>query len=170
MGEVGRPTLYSEEVCKLAEKLADLGATDVEIADALNVATSTVYLWKIKHPEFSEALKAGKEKADARVERGLYQRAVGYTFDSEKIVTVSDGKEGSHIERVPIREHVPPDTTAQIFWLKNRKPEEWRDRIVHAGDPDNPITVARPYIIIDGTALEVEPPRQAAGNPKLNGH
>ena len=62
------------------------------------------------------------EEADTRVEQSLYQRAVGYSFKSEKIF-YKDGE----VTRVPIVEHVPPDVTAQIFWLKNRDPARWRD-------------------------------------------
>jgi hypothetical protein len=66
----------------------------------------------------------GKEEADARVERSLYMRAVGYSYDAEKIFCDKNGK----VTRVPYREHVPPDVTAQIFWLKNRDPAHWRER------------------------------------------
>jgi hypothetical protein len=67
--------------------------------------------------------RRGKEEADARVKRSLYSRAVGYSFNSEKIFCNKDGD----VTRVPYREHVPPDVTAQIFWLKNRDPAHWRD-------------------------------------------
>ena len=90
-------------------------------------------------------IKVAKEDADNRVERSLYNRAVGYTFKSEKIVTVSRGANmGSDIERVPIKEHVPPDVTAQIFWLKNRRKDQWRDRVenTHAGPDGGPIQTA----------------------------
>jgi hypothetical protein len=73
---------------------------------------------------FSDALKAGKEPADQRVTRSLYQRAIGFHYDAEKIFIDPDTHEPI---RVPIREYVVPDTTACIFWLKNRQPKEWRD-------------------------------------------
>ena len=69
------------------------------------------------------AARIGKAEADDRVERSLYNRAVGYTFVSVKVFCSKDGV----ITKVPIKEHVPPDVTAQIFWLKNRKPADWRD-------------------------------------------
>lgn len=128
----GRPTDYQPEYAKQAEKLCALGATDEDIADFFNVSARTIYRWKHEHDEFCQALKIGKDAADSRVEMSLYHRAVGYTFDSEKLMTVSMGKDqGSTVERHPIKEHVPPDTTAAIFWLKNRKRGEWRDRIDH---------------------------------------
>jgi hypothetical protein len=96
----------------------------MEIADFLAINVATLYRWKNDHPEFCEALKEAKTEADARVEASLYHRALGYSYDSEEVRVLKDGQ----IIRVPIREHVPPDTTACIFWLKNRRPERWRDR------------------------------------------
>lgn len=119
----GRPTAFKPEYVEQAKKLCELGATDVEIADFFKVAVSTFYLWKNKQQEFSEALKAGKSAADERVERSLYHKAVGYTFESEKVFQFQ-----GQIIRAPTREHVPPDTTAMIFWLKNRRADDWREK------------------------------------------
>lgn len=119
----GRPSSFKPEYVEQARKLAELGATDREAADFFEVAESTLYLWKHTHPEFSEALKVGKDAADARVEQSLYRRALGYTHDAEKIAVNAQGE----ITKVPFTEHYPPDTTAAIFWLKNRKRDEWRD-------------------------------------------
>jgi len=124
---MGRPTSFKPEYVTQAAKLCQLGATDRELADFFEVTESTIHLWKIKHPEFSESLKLGKESADARVEQSLYRRAVGYSFDSEKIF--NDKTNG--IVRAPCIEHVAPDVTACIFWLKNRKSAEWRDVKAH---------------------------------------
>lgn len=120
---MGRPSKFSPAFCDQVKKLCRLGATDIEIADFLGVNVATLYRWKNDHPSFCEALKEGKTEADARVVESLYQRAVGYSFDSEKVQVLRDGA----VVRVPIREHVPPDTTAAIFWLKNRAPADWRD-------------------------------------------
>lgn len=126
----GRSSKFRDEYVEQARKLAELGATDREAAEFFKVAESTLYLWKHTHPEFSEALKLGKEKADARVEQSLYRKAVGYSFDSEKVFQY----EGAVI-RAPIVEHVAPSDTAAIFWLKNRQPEKWRDKqeVQHSG-------------------------------------
>lgn len=125
----GRPTDYREEYNDQAEKLCKLGATDKELADFFGVVESTLNLWKIDHPKFSESIKAGKTLADANVASRLYERAMGFEHDSEEIKVVSDGQgAGSSIERVPIRKIYPPDSTAAIFWLKNRQKEKWRDR------------------------------------------
>jgi hypothetical protein len=120
--KIGRPSSYKAAFAEQAKKLCLLGATDVDIADFLEVAVSTIYKWKHDYPEFSEALKSGKEAADERVERSLYHKAVGYTFESEKVFQFQ-----GQIVRTPTREHVPPDTTAAIFWLKNRRADQWRD-------------------------------------------
>jgi hypothetical protein len=119
----GRPTSFKPEYVEQARKLAQLGATDREAAEFFEVAESTLYLWKHTQPEFSEALKVGKETADARVEQSLYRRALGYSHDAVKMHAV----EGTVVS-TPYTEHYPPDTTAAIFWLKNRRPDAWRDK------------------------------------------
>lgn len=122
----GRPTSYRAEYAEQAEKLCKLGATDAEMADFFGVAESTIYAWKLAEPEFSEAIKKGKLLADANVADRLYQRAMGYSHDAVKIAASPSGE---HVA-VPFTEHYPPDTTAAIFWLKNRRPDQWRDKQV----------------------------------------
>lgn len=125
--KTGRPTSYKPEYAEQAEKLAQLGCTDGEISRFFNVSERTVNRWKLKYPEFCHSLKTGKHYADERVERALYQRAVGYDYVEEKIVTTkdADGKEKTHVVR--LEKHQPGDVTAAIFWLKNRRPKQWRD-------------------------------------------
>jgi len=132
----GRPSKYEPEYAEQARKLAALGATDREIADFFGVHEATLYRWQQQYPELCEALKVGKEPADERVVRSLYRRAVGYSYDSEKIMQF----QGAEV-RIPYVEHVPPDTTAMIFWLKNRRPDLWRDRVIneHTGKDGGPI-------------------------------
>lgn len=126
----GRPTKYDPTMNEWVEKLAKLSVTDAELAEFFGVNEDTINEWKKVHPEFSESLKKGKEYADANVAERLYQRAMGFEHDSEEIKVVSkEGKHaGSQVERVKVRKIYPPDPTAAIFWLKNRKPKEWRDR------------------------------------------
>jgi hypothetical protein len=121
----GQPTKYKPEYVKQAKKLAKLGATDIEVADFFGVTVRTIHNWKNTNHEFFHALKAGKEESDARVERSLFQRAIGYEQESVKIFMSKDGEP----VYAPFREVISPDTTACIFWLKNRKPEEWRDKV-----------------------------------------
>jgi hypothetical protein len=121
--KIGRPSGYQADFAVQAKKLCELGATDIEIADFFEVSDRTVYRWQLQFPEFCQALKAGKEAADDRVERSLYHKATGYSFESEKIF-----QHQGEVIRAKTREHVPPDTVSMIFWLKNRRPEQWRDK------------------------------------------
>lgn len=120
--------LTPEGLIKL-EGWARDGLTDEQIAKNIGINRDTLYRWKKAYPDFSDALKRGKEVIDRQVENALLKRALGYTYDE---VTFEDGVE---VKRV--RKQVVPDTTAQIFWLKNRKPEEWRDKREIVKDDDN---------------------------------
>lgn len=119
----GRSTKYKDTYARQAKKLCEYGATDMEIADFFGVAKSTLYLWKIRHKDFSEALSVGKGLSDQRVERSLYEKAVGYTFESEKIFQFQ-----GEIVRAMTLEHVPPSDKAITYWLGNRAPDRWRDK------------------------------------------
>lgn len=127
--EAGRPTKYKAEYAKIAKKMCELGATDMDIVDALGIARSTFYKWRNEHQDFSDALKVGKDKTDDRVEMSLYRRAVGYEFESVKIFQF----QGQEVI-VPYTEFQHPDTTAAIFWLKNRRPDQWREQKQVEGD------------------------------------
>lgn len=119
----GRPSKFKPEFVDQGRKLALLGATDAEVAAFFDVTDRTLYRWKVDHPEFSQALNAGKAVADERVERALFQRAVGYSHDDAHVSTF----EGV-VTLTPIVKHYPPDPTSCIFWLKNRKRADWRDK------------------------------------------
>jgi hypothetical protein len=126
---IGRPSAYDPDTSPAqAEKLCALGATDEEVADFFEVDVRTIYRWKLKHEAFCQALKTGKELADQRVERSLYQKAIGYRQQAVKIFMPA-GKEDPVY--APYVEHMAPDTTAAIFWLKNRRPDLWRDKSEH---------------------------------------
>jgi len=127
----GRPPKYQASFATQAGKLCALGATNADLADFFDVSIRTIERWSSEHDEFCRALKAAKEEADTKVERSLYERAVGYSFDSEKVFQYQ-----GEIVRAKTREHCPPDTTAQIFWLKNRQPEKWRDKQDERGGGD----------------------------------
>jgi len=132
----GRPSDFKPEFIDQAKKACELGATDADLAEFFKVDVRTIYRWKHEHPDFCQALKHGKDVADQMVEQSLFRKATGYSHAATKIFQY----EGAPVT-VDYTEHTPPDTTACIFWLKNRKPKEWRDRIEHAGDADSPITV-----------------------------
>ncbi len=125
MAELGRPTKYKEEYNEQAYKLCLLGHTDEELASFFEIATSTLYEWKLKYPDFSEALKKGKDIADSNVVASLYHRATGYSHEDIDIKMYEGG-----IIETPYIKHYPPDATSAIFWLKNRQPKKWRDKQV----------------------------------------
>ena len=106
------------------------GLTDEQIAHNMGINVATLYVWKKKYSEISEVLKKGKEVADRQVENALFKRALGYSYKettSELFVDKNTGK--SHMEVTKIVEkEIVPDTTAQIFWLKNRKRDKWSDK------------------------------------------
>lgn len=118
----GRPSKFKPEFVEQARKLANLGATDREIADFFAIDERTLNRWKHDFPEFCQSLKVGKGDADARVVQSLYRRALGYSHDDVHF----SAYEGVVTETACVK-HYPPDTTAAIFWLKNRDPENWRD-------------------------------------------
>jgi hypothetical protein len=131
---MGRPSKFDEAMCVQAEKLCKLGATDKELADFFEVSESTLSKWKVDYPEFSEALKSGKEMADAEVGNRLFQRAIGYSHPDVHISNYQ-----GEITKTETVKHYAPDTTACIFWLKNRRPDLWRDRVEHTGKDGGPI-------------------------------
>ncbi len=127
----GRPTDYREEYAEQALKLCKLGMTNEQLAEFFGVVVSTLYVWRDKHPQFSEALKFGKTFADAEVASKLFHRATGYEHPEDDIRAVN-----GEIVITPTVKHYPPDTTAAIFWLKNRQPALWRDKREEEGGAD----------------------------------
>ena len=106
------------------------GLTDEQIAANMGISRSTLSEWKKKHSDISDTLKRGKEVVDRQVENALLKRALGYRYKETTKELVTD-KDTGHSELVitkVVEKEVIPDTTAQIFWLKNRKPSMWRDR------------------------------------------
>ena len=143
----GRPSLYKPEYNDQARKLCLLGLTNEEMADFFAVNVDTVYEWQKKHPEFSEALRAGKVKADADVANKLLDRAMGAEWVEDqafklRFVDYENGKkvrEYEKVEKVPVRRAAPPDTPAIALWLKNRQPSRWRDK-PEPSDNENEVT------------------------------
>lgn len=154
----GRPTKFKPEFTAQAAKLCRLGAKDVELADFFGIDVATLNRWKIERPEFCAAIKMSKAEADARVVRSLYERATGYTFDAVKIMQY----EGQVI-REPYREHVPPDPASMIFWLKNRMPQQWRDK-VQAELSGSGLTLQIVAPVREGSAVTIS---QRAADPPL---
>ena len=123
----GRPTAYKAEYKDQARRLCLLGATDSDLADFFAVTEQTINNWKTKHPDFFESLRQGKIVADSHVAESLYARAVGYEHPEEKVMH-HQGK----VVRAQTTKRYPPDTQAAALWLKNRRPDDWRDdRHIH---------------------------------------
>ena len=120
---MARKGKYYEQIepkLELIEAMCRDGATDEIIANKLEIALSTFYEYKKKHKEFAQALSRGKEIVDIQVENALLKRALGFSYEE---ITYEYGAETKRVKK-----YVIPDTTAQIYWLKNRKPEQWRDK------------------------------------------
>lgn len=155
----GRPSKYESQV---KPRLLEIegwcrdGATDEIIAKNLHISLSTLGEYKKKFPEFSEAIKNTKDVADIKVENALFQRAIGYNAKVVKHVKVkrvdfdpeTGRKTGEHEELVPVEDevHIPADTTAQIYWLNNRKKEVWKQKqeVDHQGGMDVKVEFAKP--------------------------
>ena len=129
---MARPTKFKSEFTKKVEKLCKLGATDDEIADLLEVSTRTVYRWKTQNESFCQALRVGKDHADNRIERSLYQKAAGFRYTEQQAIKIKTGPDTEEVAVVDVDKYQVPDTTSMIFWLKNRRPEKWRDKVDHA--------------------------------------
>ena len=122
----GRPELYKRRNATQAGRLCKLGATDVNLAEFFDVSLRTITTWKGKHPTFLRALTKARFGFDNQVERSLAQRAMGFSAPEVDIRVIN-----GEIVKTEIVKHYPPDTAACIFWLKNRRSNEWRDNQTH---------------------------------------
>ena len=135
----GRPPRYNPDIHpKAAKALCAKGATIAELAAAFDVAISTIWLWKTSHPEFFESCHLGLEAATDRVERSMFERAVGYTHESVKVFLPAGASKPVY---APYLKHVPPDPRACEFWLTNRRPDRWKNKqnVEHNGAIDSPL-------------------------------
>jgi hypothetical protein len=163
----GRKSTFLKQYIPIAKRMAYLGATDRDLAAAFQTSIKCIWEWKAKHPEFGSALVVGKEEADQRMIRSMYQRGVGYDYDAVKIFMLAGAKSPIY---APYVEHVPPDPTAGMFWLKNRQPDKWRDvqQLEHVTGKylisDKPLTpkqwIKERALVVDGDAVDVTPAEQ----------
>lgn len=108
---------------------ARAGLTDEDIAANMKISPTTLYAWKKKFPKILKSLNSHKEIADFRIENALYQKAAGMTLRDTVVIMTKDPETGKVTKTVKVtKREIPPDTTAAIFWLKNRKPKDWRDK------------------------------------------
>lgn len=132
----GRKSSFDPRFIKTAFQMALLGATNGQMAKAMDISTETLNQWMHKCPEFKQSILEGREMADAQVAKSLFQSATGYSHPELKVFC-NDGKITTH----RTVKHYPPNATSAIFWLKNRSPEKWRDRqsLEHSGPNGGPI-------------------------------
>ena len=121
MSGPGRPTLYKPEHAARALELCARGATNPDLAGRFGVARSTIGQWIATHPEFADAVQQGRDVADAIAVESLFTRVTGYNHQAEKVFLYR-GKPRT----VAYTAHVPPETRACMFWLRSRRPEDWR--------------------------------------------
>ena len=120
----------------MIEGYARDGLTDEQTAHNMGISYTTLKDWINKFPSISAALKKGKAPVDIEVENALLKRALGYT-EEETIIDIIEQPDGRTRKQVrKIKRVFPPDVTAQIFWLKNRKPKQWRDKVEAAVNVD----------------------------------
>jgi hypothetical protein len=134
---IHRGSVFKPAYIEQAKKACEAGFTDNELAELFGVTFKSINQWKLKHPEFGLALKIGEEPADNRVERKLYEKVNGFWVDTEKLFVLKDEffdtdgnlvRTSQRIHHEPTRDYYPPDTGAICFWLKNRRPDRWRDK------------------------------------------
>lgn len=130
--------LESEKLIMI-EAWARDGLIDEQIAHNMGINRRTLSEWKKKYEPISHALKKGKEVVDAEVENALLKRALGYTIEIEEDKIDKDGC----VHTLKKQVHIPGETLAQIFWLKNRKPKEWRDKVEVKNDDNNDNSVIK---------------------------
>lgn len=117
---MARPTVYKKTYDKIAGKMCELGATDIDLADAFSVDVRTIHRWKLKHKAFCHSLKLGKDMPNMQVERALYHRAIGYSHPDVHISNFQ-----GVVTITPITKHYPPDTKACLAWAYNRMSDNW---------------------------------------------
>ena len=165
----GRPSAYKAEFAQIAYRHCLLGATDKDMAAAFEVSEKTLNTWKQKFPKFLQSLKKGKADADATIAESLFHRAKGYSHKAVKIMQ----HEGVAVDH-EYTEHYPPDTAACIFWLKNRRPEQFRNNPEVAVTVNNDVKVDLKKEPADWTEAEIEAELKRRGAPvpeaPKNGH
>ena len=149
MAKVGRKKKYDESFPQQALELAEKGLTDKEISKQLGISTTVFYEYKNEIPEFADALKRGKQPVDNDVENALLKKALGYDYE-EQVTEERISEDGTQHPAVvrTLKKHMPGDVTAQIFWLKNRMPKEWRDgKNIELTDKDGALLAPKPIEI-----------------------
>ena len=127
----GTKPKYHPDLCRQAGLYAAKGATDIEIADFLQIDPATLYRWRNTYDEFRIAIAVGKEPADDRVERAAFENCIGYYYTEDSVQKVKVGRDLEEVQIVKVQKFKPGDTVAQIFWLKSRKREIYGDKSIN---------------------------------------
>lgn len=150
----GRISGYKNEFARQASHLCKLGAATNDLAKFFQVSADTIYRWSTEYKAFAEAIKVGKDLADERVVMSLYNKTLGFEKEIEKEIVTKDGT----VKKVTDKVYYPPSDTAIMFWLKNRRRHEWRDRQEHEiGRPGDFEEMSNEQLakFIEGTFVEV---------------
>ena len=139
----GRPKSLTNKDKEKIVRLAKFGFTDDQISEVFGITKQTLNNYKKYDPVFFDSLKASKLLADVDVIDSLYKRALGMKVKEEKAMSVSDGHMGAHIEKVEVWKELPPDPTSMIFWLKNRQPDKFREKVEHFSEQEISVTVTK---------------------------
>ena len=122
----GRPTDYKSTYDELAHNYSLMGATNDQLAGFLGVTSRTIGNWIARYPEFKKAVYEGRDVADTDVALSLLQKAKGFNHMDVKVLAIA-----GEAQEVEYNRYFPPDTQAAIFWLRNRRRKQWRERIEH---------------------------------------
>ncbi len=156
----GSAPLYRPGFCEIAKGLCVLGATNEELGERFGVTKETIQQWQHRYPDFKKAIHEGRDGIDARIAASLAHRAMGFSHPDEHIHV---GKSGQ-VTRVRTVKQYPPDTAAAQFWLKNRRPQAWKDRVEHTGAQGGPIDFTLNYVTAPkGGATQGQAPGAQAG-------
>lgn len=140
--KIGRPPLYThwltEKGLAQVKEWAEEGLINKQIANKMRINNATLYEWQDRFPEFADAIKKGKNVIDEQVESSLLKRAIGYQYEEE---TWGKNNVGEMVIVKRVVKLQAPDVTAQIFWLKNRQPERWRERVEVKNEHEGSIKV-----------------------------
>jgi hypothetical protein len=163
----GRPSLFQSGYRELVYKFALMGASDAELAYLLEISTNTFMVWCKSKPGFLDAVRSGREVANANVVRALYKRATGYNHPAVKIFY---NKDTGEVVKVPFTQHYPPETRAIEYWLFNRASDHWQRpntvAAAPAADGDSSQANTAPTIVIAPVAVQA-PPRYTQGATTL---
>jgi hypothetical protein len=124
MAKRGPKSGFNNKIVSTVSRLVKDGKTEEQIAEIIGVSRMTLHNWKGRHPELLYAMRESKQMADELVEAALFSRAQGYSHPEQKVFCTKDGDIITH----NTLKHYPPDSTAAMFWLRNRQPKKWREK------------------------------------------